>query len=387
VTATQTVGCLNGLAVRQAAIEPKAEPKVARSIDPLTDRRWEEFVETHPHASLFHSTPWLTALARTYGYEPVVYTTSQHGRRLRNGLVFCRVESWLTGRRLVSLPFSDHCGPLLDAAKYEIRANDTQHDLDAVSVALEQELQRNGWRYIEMRPLQALPMNTSLSCSTTPYTLHRLDLRPDLATLFHNCHKSSTQRKILRAEREGLRYQEGTTEDLLDDFYRLHAITRRRHHRPPQPRQWFHNLVDCFGRALKIRVALKDGQPVAAILTISYKDTMVYKYGGSDARFNHLGGMHMLLWRTIEEAKARGFGTVDFGRSEAGQTGLITFKKRWGSEQSSLIYSRYSLSGNVQHLFEPSAGGWKSKLANCVLAHMHPGALSLAGRLLYKHVG
>ena len=30
-------------------------------------------------------------------------------------LVFCRIHSWLTGRRLVSLPFSDHCEPLYDS--------------------------------------------------------------------------------------------------------------------------------------------------------------------------------------------------------------------------------------------------------------------------------
>ena len=36
---------------------------------------------------------------------------------LENGFLFCRVESWLTGRRLVSLPFSDHCEPLCKGKK------------------------------------------------------------------------------------------------------------------------------------------------------------------------------------------------------------------------------------------------------------------------------
>jgi hypothetical protein len=30
-------------------------------------------------------------------------------------LVFCRVRSWLTGRRSISLPFSDHCEPLVES--------------------------------------------------------------------------------------------------------------------------------------------------------------------------------------------------------------------------------------------------------------------------------
>jgi CelD/BcsL family acetyltransferase involved in cellulose biosynthesis len=354
-----------------------AEPKVAQCIEPLTDRRWDEFVKRHPRASVFHSTAWLEALSRTYGYHPIAYTTSPAGQELENGLVFCRVESWLTGRRLVSLPFSDHCEPLVD----------TQEDTEALAVALEQEFRSGQWRYIEMRPLQPFDLRTSLQHATVPYTFHQLDLGPDIDTLFRNCHKNSTQRKILRAEREGLRYCEGSTQELLDHFYRLHAFTRKRHKRPPQPRKWFVNLRDCFRADLKIRVAYKGDRPVAAVLTIRHKDTLVYKYGGSDSRFNNLGGMHLLLWRAIREAKTSGLRFFDFGRTEADQHGLITFKKRWGTTQSSLIYSRYGVSANVTHLFESTGANWKSRLAKSVLDHLQPSALSIIGNLLYRHVG
>jgi CelD/BcsL family acetyltransferase involved in cellulose biosynthesis len=373
LTATSLIECLN-----QPGAGPSVTgPKVAHCIEPLKDRRWDEFVWRHPQASVFHSTAWLTALSRTYGYEPIAYTTSPVGQRLRNGIAFCRVESWLTGRRLVSLPFSDHCEPLVD----------TPGDLEIIAVALEQEARRGHWRYIEMRPLQRFEIVTSLQHATVPYTLHKLDLSTDIDTLFRNCHKNSTQRKIVRAEREGLLYREGTTTELLNHFYRLLANTRKRHSRPPQPRNWFVNLVDCFGDALKIRVAYKGDQPVASVLTIRHKDTMVYKYGGSDLRFNSLGGMHLLLWTAIREAKSSGLHCFDFGRSEAGQNGLITFKQRWGSTQSSLIYSRYGLSDHAAHMFESSAANWKSRIAKYLLTRMRPGILSLAGRALYRHVG
>jgi CelD/BcsL family acetyltransferase involved in cellulose biosynthesis len=351
--------------------------KVAHCIDPLQDRRWDEFLQRHPRASVFHSSAWLEALSRTYGYTPVAYTTSPAGQTLENGMVFCRIESWLTGRRLVSLPFSDHCEPLADAPE----------DLEAFTVALEEECWRGQWRYIEVRPLQPFEMLTALQGASMPYTFHHLDLAPDIDTLFRNCHKNSTQRKILRAEREGLQYREGSTEKLLNHFYRLLAMTRKRHQRPPQPRKWFANLIDSFGDALKIRVAFKGERAVAAVLTIRYKDSMVYKYGGSDPRFNNLGGMHLLLWRAIQEAKASGLHSLDFGRTDADQQGLITFKQRWGTTESSLIYSRYGPSSTVMHVFDSSTADWKSKVAKYVLAHMQPGVLSLAGRVLYRHVG
>jgi lipid II:glycine glycyltransferase (peptidoglycan interpeptide bridge formation enzyme) len=275
------------------------------------------------------------------------------------------------------LPFSDHCQPLVDR----------RDDLQIITGALEREYRRGNWRYIETRPLQGLEIETSLQRGIAAYTLHQLDLTPDIDTLFRNCHKNSTQRKILRAEREGLSYREGSTEELLDRFYKLHTITRRRHHRPPQPRSWFVNLMECFGPDLKIRVAFRDKQMLAGVVTIRHKDTMVYKYGGSDLQFNNLGSMHLLLWNSIQDAKASGMHSFDFGRTEAGQHGLITFKKRWGTTQSDLIYSRYGLSDNVTHMFEDSASNWKSRLAKYVLARMQPDMLSLAGRALYRHVG
>jgi lipid II:glycine glycyltransferase (peptidoglycan interpeptide bridge formation enzyme) len=105
----------------------------------------------------------------------------------------------------------------------------------------------------------------------------------------HDFHGDSDQRKIRHAERENLQYEEGTSDDLLQEFYRLLVVTRRRQYLPPQPLSWFRGLIAAFGKDLKIRVASKDGVAVASILTLSHKKTMVYKYGCSDAAANKLG--------------------------------------------------------------------------------------------------
>src|SRR5271165_2171364 len=80
-------------------------------IDRTIDERWEDLLQNHPQASIFHTRGWLEALRKTYGYAPVAFTTSPLGYRLTNGVPFCEISSWLSGRRLVSLPFSDHCTP------------------------------------------------------------------------------------------------------------------------------------------------------------------------------------------------------------------------------------------------------------------------------------
>ncbi len=349
----------------------------AHRFNPLLDTRWDPFLSRHPRASLFHSSQWLRALNQTYGYQVVGYTTSAPGEELENAIVFCRVESWLTGRRLVSLPFSDHCEPLVDRPE----------DLQVLVASLEEETRREKWHYIEMRPLTPIAVTTSLHIAATDYTFHEIDLRPELTTIFENLHKDSIQRKIRRAEREKLYCEEGKSEALLNDFYRLVTVTRRRHHLPPQPKKWFENLISCFGDALKIRIARKDGEALAAMLTLRHKDTLIYKYGGSDVRYNKFGSMHLLYWMSIQDAKDSGLRSFDLGRTDADQFGLITFKSRWGAKESLLTYSRYALNGDSSHSFDLSRPGGKSLHARNLLAHLPNGLVSLLGRALYKHVG
>jgi hypothetical protein len=345
-------------------------------LDPLQDPRWAEFVDRHPHSSVFHTVPWLEALQQTYGYEPIAYTTSPPESRLEDGLVACRVTSWITGRRLVSLPFSDHCEPLTR----------TVADEQVFVSSMERALQSENLRYVEIRASQELGSSNRLSRSTHTYFFHQLDLRPELNTLFANCHKSSTQRKILRAGREGLICETGRSQALLDAFFNLLLITRRRHGIPPQPKKWFRNLIDCFGDALQIRVAWKDKQPVAAILTLLHKSTLVYKYGCSDTRFNNLGGTQLLFWTSIREAKREGLLAFDLGRSDCDNEGLLRFKDRWGSTRSILNYSRFAV-------LPPSVGvhlegvQWPARIARSMVPCLPSCFLRIIGSALYKHIG
>ena len=346
-------------------------------INPLEDARWESFVQDHPRASVFHSSAWLKALSLTYGYEPLAFTTSEHGGNLRDALLFCKVDSWLTGKRLVSLPFSDHCNPLA--------APDTA---DAIGETIIGQLaDKNSFRYIEIRPLHPIQNIGRIPHTKVSYAFHELDLRPEIDQLFAGFHHASIQRKIRRAEREGLTVAEGKTKTLLHEFYSLLEATRIRHLVPPQPKRWFENLVGCFGDALTLRVAYQEQRAVAAMMTLRHRDTLVYKYGCSDASFNRLGGIHLLYWHAIQQAKALGLRRFDLGRTDADQRGLITFKGRWGAMKSELTYLRYSASSNATHFFDLPSGNWTAKATQFLMSHMPSPVLSKVGQRLYRHVG
>ena len=341
------------------------------TFDPLQDPRWADFVKGHRRASIFHTAGWLKALRRTYGYEPIVYTTSGPGTPLANGIVFCRINSWLTGVRMVSLPFADHCEPLVEDPE----------ESSEILRSLECALVGEKLKYIELRPLNGDPLAESGLEKSNSFCLHELDLRPALQDLFRRLQKDSIQRKIRRAEREALFYEEGRSDRLLKEFYRLFVMTRKRHRVPPQPIDWFRNLITCCGDRLKIRIARKAGRPVASILTLRHGNTMVYKYGGSDASAHNLGGTPFLFWKAIQDAKEDGVQQFDLGRSDCDNAGLITFKDRLGSQRAELPYWRLRRQG------APDDSQWKLKIAGPIFAHMPDRLLAASGRILYRHVG
>jgi lipid II:glycine glycyltransferase (peptidoglycan interpeptide bridge formation enzyme) len=272
---------------------------------------------------------------------------------------------------MVSLPFADHCEPLFSDS----------HDKVLLSNRLVEECTRQHCKYLEFRPLQAANLGNEFQSSESFY-FHELDLAPGLEQLFKGLHKDSIQRKIRRAEKEHLSYEAGRTEEFIESFYNLLLKTRRRHHLPPQPKNWFRNLARNMGDTLQIRIAQKNGVAIAALLTLRHRSTIIYKYGCSDEAFHQLGGMPFLFWKLIEEGKATGAERIDFGRSEMENEGLVAFKDKFGTTKKILTYYRYPQST------KQVAHGWgESGLAKRMFSILPDGVLSAAGKVLYRHIG
>lgn len=344
-------------------------------IDPLTDERWTKFVNNCSHASIFHSEQWLRAIHRTYGYKPVVFTTSPLTGELKNGILFCHVGSWLTGTRMVSVPFSDHCEPLVDTAA----------ELEFLLNCLRTDMEHRDWSYIEIRPVNGRFENTSQKAGFVPasfYYIHRIDLRPPLEQIFASLNKDSVQRRIRRAQKAGVTRTCGRSEALLKDFYGLMVLTRKRLGIPPQPYSWFSNLMNCMDDALEIRVAYWSGRPIAAVLTVRFRNTVCYKYACSDAQYHKLAAMPALLWDIIKNSKDAGMEEVELGRSSSSDKGLINFKTHWTKKFSQLVYWRYPKPRHIT-----SDDSWTMKVMKPVFGYMPKRMLPIAGRLLYRHIG
>jgi lipid II:glycine glycyltransferase (peptidoglycan interpeptide bridge formation enzyme) len=338
-------------------------------LDPVHDRRWRDFVERHPSSSVFHTPEWLIALQQTYGYEPVAFTDPGAADAVRNALVFCRVNSTMTGRRFVSLPFSDHCEPLVA-------------DPGRLSSMLEslKELGNREGRYIEIKPVRATAIPSGYR-PTQEFYWHWIDLRPDLDTIFSRLHRSHTRRAVRKAARMGVSVDVGCSESLIRDFYTMHRMTRRRHDAPTQPLSWFRNLAAAFGDRMRIYRASYAGHPVASILTLRHRQTLVYKYGCSDIAYKKLGATPALFWRAIVDAKADGCVEMDLGRSDTDHHGLIAFKEHLGGRRETLTYYRHT--GSAPDFRISGCMAALQRVISCAPASVQ----FKAGNRLYKHFG
>jgi len=342
------------------------------AVDPVTDSRWAKFVFQDRNSSIFHRPEWLKSLRDTYGYPCLAFALS-NAKEITDALVFCEVRSWITGSRLVSLPFSDHCQPLAESGKIEVI-------LDFV-----RDYAKNSrTRYVEIRPLSADNWRNSRGFGIADtYGFHYIDLRPDLQEIFRRFHESCIRRKIKKAEREDLSLEQGNSEALLRKFRHLLLLTRRRHRLPPQPAAWFENLAKNFGDDLTIHVLSKDSRPIASILTLSHKECLTYKYGCSDAEFHNLGGMPLLFWKVIQHAKEQGFTNLDLGRSSAEDPGLVAFKSHLGGIHSELRYYR----SPAPIIENGSVGSSFKRYAQAAVAHLPEPLLVGAGNFIYRHLG
>ena len=280
------------------------------------------------------------------------------------------INSWLTGKRGVSLPFTDACEPLFSDPT----------DLDALyESAFSIGLQRN-WRTLEIRS------GAGFSKTETPslrhYT-HHLDLQKDPQELFSQF-SSSNRRAIRKAERSDLEVKRSQSLESLNSFYSLLCLTRKRHGLPPQPWSFFkaihqHILSRDQG---SLFIALHKSKPIAGALFLHQGQKAIYKFGASDERRRSLRPNNLLMWKAIEWLEQQGYQQLDFGRTSLDHSGLRHFKQSWGTSEQILPYFRHNLKSQTIETQSDATNGWHTR----IFQHLPIPISRIIGKILYKHV-
>ena len=85
-------------------------------IDPQSDPRWDQFVESHPLGLICHLSGWKQVLEESFPQMKGRYLAIlSDDNSIRAALPVFEIRSILTGNRLVSIPFATNCDPLISS--------------------------------------------------------------------------------------------------------------------------------------------------------------------------------------------------------------------------------------------------------------------------------
>jgi CelD/BcsL family acetyltransferase involved in cellulose biosynthesis len=333
------------------------------------DERWIDFVSSKPQATLFHHPAWLKPLAECYGFRPFVIAVCDAGGQVLAGLPIMEIRSRMTGRRWVSLPFTDYCPPLYDDREALTRLT---HDLVSLYQAGRVPRIEIRWELPAEPPIQ----------SSSAFYLHTVKLASDPQAVMKRFERTHRQ-NIGTAENRGVRIERGTGQEHLRRFYEMQLETRRRKGLPVQPRKFF----DLLGKEILaqglgfILLAYKDAQCLAGGVFLHWQQTLTYKYAASSGEDQQYRPNNLLSWTAMRWGCENGYTVFDLGRTELENAGLRRFKRGWGAEESPLTYSILSAAapagsnGKLMSLMEP------------LIRKAPPWVCRAAGELLYRHFG
>ncbi len=339
-------------------------------IDPTRYPGWDDFILSHPDTSFFHSSLWASVLSESYGYTPLYFAVID-GKRLLGLIPVMEVNSFLTGKRGVSLPFTDYCEPITsDGMKFENLMN-----------SITGYGKKVGWKYLEFRCGKDLSPSSLPSCT---YLGHTLCLTKDHENLLSSF-RDSTRRNIKKAVKGGVKAEISGSLESIKEFYRLNCITRRQHGLPAQPFGFFkkiHDHIISKNLGLVVLASYKE-KAIAGAVYFHFGNKAVYKYGASDMSYQDLRANNLVMWEAIKWYSQHDHKSFCFGRTEPGNQGLIQFKSGWGTTEQRISYYRYDLKKGS---FVPGTSN-VTGFHNKIFRNIPIPILNRIGALLYKHAG
>ncbi|MDN5214203.1 GNAT family N-acetyltransferase [Fulvivirgaceae bacterium BMA12] len=340
-------------------------------VDPRAIPDWNERMLEFEGYSIFYSSNWAQVLCEAYGYKPLYFTLTE-GNKFVGVLPVLEVDSFITGRRGVSLPFTDTCEPLVRDEKV----------FESLLEAVRTHAKKNRWKYIEVRGGDRF-----FGDDTTPSSVfyeHRLPVVAAKSEEWLKKLQGATRRNINRSVREGITSETSQSLEAIEAFYNLNCLTRKRHGLPPQPLNFFRKLHELIiQKDLGFVVnACFEGEVVASGVFLHFGDHIIYKYGASDFNYKKKRHNYAMFWQAMDSAYEKGLKNMSLGKTTTNNDGLRRFKLAWGAEEREVGYYKYSIKENQYVESHDQVEGFH----NSIFRNMPNPLLKLAGNLAYKHI-
>ena len=338
-----------------------------RVIAETSGSAWDAYVSQHSDATVDHLWGWRNIFEGVFGHQPV-YLSARRGESLVGALPLVQFHSRIFGRFVVSLPFLNYGGVLADDGA-------VTEALVARAVDIARQF---GARHVELRHVRRqLP--------DRPCREHKLQLTlplPEQSDALWSGMDRKVRNQVRKAQKEGLVAVSGGAE-LVSEFYSVFAHNMRDVGTPVYSRRLFDETLRAFPDRARITVVRHAGQPIAAGLSVSFRDVVIVPWASSLRAYRHLCANMLLYWAMLEQAIAGGFRTFDFGRSSPGG-GTHQFKLQWGAREVPFHWEYLLLSGN--ELPDQGPTNPKFKIAIDLWKHLPLAIAGRVGPVLSRHL-
>lgn len=293
-------------------------------VDPSSDPRWQRLVERN-RSSVFHSPAWFQVLRDTYDLTPRALLLLDADGQPRAGLPFCRLRDCL-GERIISLPFSDFCDPLVtDSEAWRALSDQLLEEGCPVTLrVLWNDLPRDDPRFVVLKRA----------------AWHGVNLTPDSACLWAALHDTA-RRAVQKAVRSGVEVRVAASLADLRAFHALHVRLRKTKYRLlAQPLRFFESIWRRFiepGQGALLLACL-DGELIGGVLFLEWEDTLYYKFNASSPTSLAVRPNDLLTWEGMLYGKARGLRCLDLGLSDTQQDGLIRYKRKFATNEQTITF-------------------------------------------------
>jgi Acetyltransferase (GNAT) domain len=338
--------------------------------NPIKHENWDSLLLSFPDYSFFHTSTWAKILHKSYGYKPL-YLIENEQKNLSAVMPVMEISSFLTGKRGVSLPFTDYCEPIISKPEQFQTLFNFVIDYG----------KKHDWKYLEIRGGETFLEKKEPSMF---YLGHTLDLTDGQDKIFSHF-RDSTKRNIKKAEKEDVKMEIAHSLTAMNEFCRLNSLTRREHGLPPQPYHFFKNIYDQIisKNSGFISQATFNNITIASNVFFLFGEKVIYKYGASDRTYQRLRANNLVMWEAIKWCCENGYKSLCFGRTETDNDGLRQFKSGWGTKEHIIKYYRYDFRKDSFVKESPKISDFQHKFFNKLPIPL----LNVLGTLLYKHMG
>jgi predicted N-acyltransferase len=266
-------------------------------------------------------------MENTFGYKPEYYTVRTPDDRIVGVCPAFKVRT-LFGKVIVSQPFFDYGGPIINAGCDEAGGALIDH--------YKQFVDSREVKYVEFKAVNCLcdrafekaGFAKAVKALGFYVDVKDKDFERDIWNGLYT-RKSRVRNSVRAALKSGLQVVDGAS---IDTYYDLYLKTMSRLGSPPYPRSLFDNIVKYTKSQCRFTFACLGDKPVAALMSFPKNERHLLVGLVSDPAYLDRHANDLLYNEQIKFGADNKFDVVDFGRTRPNSP-YEQFKSKWGSKR------------------------------------------------------